>query len=57
MHSESLILFFIVAVVLVGGAITFAHFVAPRSENQQKHEGRNRNGEFSFVISVHLDAV
>jgi NADH-quinone oxidoreductase subunit A len=38
MHSESLILFFIVAVVLVGGAITFAHFVAPRSENQQKHD-------------------
>lgn len=38
MNSESLILFFIVAVVLVGGAIIFAHFVAPSSFNPQKSE-------------------
>ena len=38
MNSESLILFFIVAVVLVGGAITFSSFIPPRSTNPQKSE-------------------
>jgi len=38
MNSESLILFFIVAVVLVGGALIFSGFVAPRSINPQKSE-------------------
>ncbi len=38
MTSESLILFFIVAVVLVGGAVLFSAFVAPTSTNIQKHE-------------------
>jgi NADH-quinone oxidoreductase subunit A len=38
MSSESLVLFFIIAVVLVGGAITFSHFVAPRSSNDVKFE-------------------
>lgn len=38
MSSASLILFFIVAVVLVGGAILFSHFVAPKSTNYQKSE-------------------
>jgi NADH-quinone oxidoreductase subunit A len=38
MSSESLVLFFIIAVVLVGGAILFSHFVAPRSSNDVKFE-------------------
>jgi NADH-quinone oxidoreductase subunit A len=38
MNAESLILFFIVAVVLVGGAITFSYLVAPTSKNAQKAE-------------------
>lgn len=38
MTSESLILFFIVGVVLVGGAILFSTFVAPTSKNLQKSE-------------------
>lgn len=38
MNGESLILFFIVGVVLVGGAIIFATLVAPRSTNPQKSE-------------------
>ena len=38
MNSESLILFFIVAVVLVGGAILFSGFIAPKSSNPQKSE-------------------
>ncbi|NVO01502.1 MAG: NADH-quinone oxidoreductase subunit A [Bacteroidetes bacterium] len=38
MNSESLILFFIVAVVLVGGAVIFSSFVAPSSKNAQKSE-------------------
>lgn len=36
MSPESLILFFIVAVALVGGAILFSSFVAPKSSNPQK---------------------
>lgn len=38
MTSESLILFFIVALVLVGGAILFSTFIAPTSKNFQKSE-------------------
>ncbi len=38
MGAQSLILFFIVGLVLVGGAITFSYIVAPRSTNPQKHE-------------------
>jgi NADH-quinone oxidoreductase subunit A len=38
MSSESLILFFIVGAVLVGGAIAFSSFVAPTSSNPQKSE-------------------
>ncbi len=39
MTSESLVLFFIVGVVLVGGAILFSHFVAPRiSKSPAKFE-------------------
>ena len=38
MNAQSLILFFIVAVVLVGGAIIFSHFVAPSSTTPDKHE-------------------
>ncbi len=38
MSAESLILFFIVAVVLVGGAVLFSKFVAPTSVNPQKAE-------------------
>jgi len=38
MSGEFLILFFIVAVVLVGGAIIFSNYVAPTSENAQKHD-------------------
>ncbi len=38
MNSESLILFFIVASVLVGGALIFSGLVAPRSTNPQKSE-------------------
>ena len=38
MSSESLILFFLLGVVLVGGAIVFSTFVAPRSKNLAKFE-------------------
>jgi len=38
MTSESLILFFIVGFVLVGGAILFSSFIAPKSTNLQKSE-------------------
>lgn len=38
MSAQSLILFFIVAVTLVGGAILFAYYVAPSSTNSQKAE-------------------
>jgi NADH-quinone oxidoreductase subunit A len=38
MNAQNLIVFFIVAVVLVGGAIIFAYLVAPRSENAAKSE-------------------
>lgn len=38
MSSESLVLFFIVGVILVGGAILFSHFVAPKSFNPAKME-------------------
>jgi NADH:ubiquinone oxidoreductase subunit 3 (subunit A) len=39
MNSESLVLFFIIAIVLVGGAILFATFVAPSSNlNPAKFE-------------------
>jgi NADH-quinone oxidoreductase subunit A len=38
MTSASLILFFIVAVVLVGGAVLFSFFVAPTSVNPAKSE-------------------
>ena len=38
MNSESLILFFIVAAILVGGALIFSGLVAPQSRNPQKSE-------------------
>jgi NADH-quinone oxidoreductase subunit A len=38
MSSESLVLFFIIGVVLVGGAVVFASFVAPKSFNPVKLE-------------------
>lgn len=38
MSSESLVLFFIVGVVLVAGAVIFATFVAPKSVNAVKSD-------------------
>jgi len=38
MSGEFLILFFIVAVVLVAGAIIFSHYAAPSSTNPVKHD-------------------
>ncbi len=38
MSGEFLILFFIVAVVLVGGAIIFSNYAAPSSTNPAKHD-------------------
>jgi len=38
MTSGSLILFFIVGMVLVGGAVLFSYFVAPKSTNPAKSE-------------------
>jgi NADH:ubiquinone oxidoreductase subunit 3 (subunit A) len=38
MSSESLVLFFIIGVVLVGGAIIFSTFFAPKSANPAKLE-------------------
>jgi NADH:ubiquinone oxidoreductase subunit 3 (subunit A) len=38
MNNESLVLFFIVAVVLVGAAITFSSLVPPSSKNTVKFE-------------------
>ncbi len=38
MSSESLVLFFILGVVLVGGAIVFSYLVAPKSFNPAKIE-------------------
>lgn len=38
MNSESLVLFFAIGIILVGGAVLFAHFVAPSSINPAKSE-------------------
>jgi NADH-quinone oxidoreductase subunit A len=38
MNSESLVLFFLIAIILVGGAILFASFVAPSSFNPIKSQ-------------------
>ncbi len=38
MESQSLVLFFITAVVLVGVAVLFSSFIPPRSVNPQKFE-------------------
>jgi len=38
MNSESLILFFIIGIILVGGAVVFSMFVAPSSVNPAKSE-------------------
>jgi NADH-quinone oxidoreductase subunit A len=38
MSSESLVLFFILGVILVGGAVAFSGFVAPSSINAAKSE-------------------
>ncbi|MBP6977186.1 MAG: NADH-quinone oxidoreductase subunit A [Lentimicrobiaceae bacterium] len=38
MESQSLVLFFIVAVVLVGAALLFSGFIPPKSFNSQKFE-------------------
>jgi len=38
MSGEFLILFFLVAVVLVGGAIVFSYYAAPSSTNPVKHD-------------------
>lgn len=38
MSSETLVLFFVIGIILVGGAILFAHFVAPSSINPAKSE-------------------
>ncbi len=38
MNSESLVLFFLLGVILVGGAILFSSFVAPKSWNPVKME-------------------
>ncbi len=38
MSSESLVLFFVLALVLVGGAIVFSSLVAPRSSTKGKFE-------------------
>jgi NADH-quinone oxidoreductase subunit A len=38
MESQSLVLFFIVAVVLVGGALLFSSLIPPKSYNPQKFE-------------------
>lgn len=38
MSSESLILFFIVAIVMVGGGIIFSYIIAPSSKNSVKDD-------------------
>jgi len=38
MDSQSLVLFFIVGVVLVGGALLFSTFIPPTSSNPAKFE-------------------
>lgn len=38
MNSESLVLFFLLALILVGGGIVFSYFISPRSFNQEKFE-------------------
>lgn len=38
MSAESLILFFLTAIVLVGGGIALASFISPNSSNPQKFE-------------------
>ncbi len=38
MSSESLVLFFIIGVVLVGGAVLFSNYFAPKSSNPAKLE-------------------
>ena len=38
MSSESLVLFFIIGIILVGGAVVFSGFIAPSSKNPSKSE-------------------
>jgi len=38
MSEGALILFFLVGITLVGGAILFSHYISPKSENPQKSE-------------------
>ncbi len=38
MNSEYLVLFFIIGLILVGGAIVFSFFVSPKSSNKVKFE-------------------
>ena len=38
MANEPLLLFFIIGVILVGGAIIFSHYFAPNSTNEAKSE-------------------
>jgi NADH-quinone oxidoreductase subunit A len=38
MSSESLVLFFIIGIILVGGAVVFSTFIAPSSLNPAKSE-------------------
>jgi len=38
MSSETLVLFFAIAIILVGGAILFSHYMAPASLNPAKSE-------------------
>jgi NADH-quinone oxidoreductase subunit A len=63
MNNESLVLFFIVAVVLVGGAVTFSTFIPPSSTNKVKFEpyecGIETKGQtwIQFNVGYYLFAI
>jgi len=63
MSSESLILFFIVGVILVGGAVLFSTFIAPSSKNPVKFEpyecgiATSGNAWIQFNVGYYLFAI
>lgn len=63
MNNESLVLFFIVAVILVGGAVAFSSYIPPRSKNKVKFEpyecGIETQGQtwIQFNVGYYLFAI
>lgn len=63
MQNEPLLLFFVIGVILVGGAIIFSHFFAPSSSNVAKSEAYEcgipvkNNAWIQFNVGYYLFAI